>query len=321
MKMLLGFLAKRQHHKQLLEHQMTVTVQISKIYQNIKIKEMIIPWINQHNQSIRVTHQRHQRLRFFQGPGRERTFEEIVRICHFFLPNTLVMVPWGGEPHRFHRLLDPWSFAEDFVGDTDTVKHWGIKLGRRFKFMKIHLLGSFFQCGASSKRVQMKSWYDIIYHHIIRYQKIWIVRSQSAGWPLTTEISVRLSSGGTAFGLVDGNTLTKRIEKAYILSLKCCKKEIHRWFCRVVFWSFNNPAFVWTSKIVSYAVILGRVSLEAPDSPRWSSTVTWRIHLATYAIRWCMRTITQPLDTEMPDFCSSEGRWLEVDVDSASKLV
>ena len=34
-----------------------------------------------------------------------------------------------------------------------------------------------------------------------------------------------------------------------------------------------------------------------------------------------MRTIAQPLDTEMLGFCSSERRCLEVDVDSASKLM
>ena len=45
-----------------------------------------------------------------QGMGRKTTFEEIVRVCHFFLPKTLVMAPWRRTWQLGWTMVD-WYFV------------------------------------------------------------------------------------------------------------------------------------------------------------------------------------------------------------------
>lgn len=144
MKMLLGFLAKSQH-KQLLEHQMTVTVQISKIYQHIKIKEMVIPWTNQHNQSIRVTDQGHQLLPFFQVRDEKELSK---RSCGFVTSSSRTPWSWylGWRTSPISPLVGPLEFLQNMLwADTDT--QWSIEesnLGEDSNSWRFTFLGSFF---------------------------------------------------------------------------------------------------------------------------------------------------------------------------------
>ena len=64
-----------------------------------------------------------------QGMGRKTTIEEIVRVCHFFLPKTLVMAPW----RRWQR----WTMVDHLIRSIGRLIQYGwsvIKFGLCFFF-------------------------------------------------------------------------------------------------------------------------------------------------------------------------------------------